>query len=175
MFRSWDVDQGWLLPPLLHEFVLPGHMALFVRDTVREALDLSAILDTYAREHGYTPYPPGMKVALLLLWRSEPLRVPAWCGRGPKAGQMRCTAVWFMLVRRASVRPAWVDGGSNAGGDVIRRLAPREGEPMASALSADLRECVVVAIEAGASRREAAVLGQPASAVRRRAVQDGGI
>jgi len=46
VFRFWDVDQGWLLPPSLHEFVPPGHMAHFVRDTVREALDLSAILDT---------------------------------------------------------------------------------------------------------------------------------
>ena len=43
-FRSWDVDQGWLLPPSVHEFVPPGHLAHFVRDTVREALDLSAIL-----------------------------------------------------------------------------------------------------------------------------------
>ena len=42
VFRSWDVDQGWLLPPSLHEFVPPGHMAHVVRDTVREALDLSA-------------------------------------------------------------------------------------------------------------------------------------
>ena len=53
VFRSWDVDQGWLLPPSLHEFVPPGHMAHFVRDTVREALDLSVILDTYSEEHGY--------------------------------------------------------------------------------------------------------------------------
>ncbi|MDQ0545314.1 hypothetical protein QO001_004257 [Methylobacterium brachiatum] len=64
--RSWDVDQGWLLPPSLHEFVPPGHMAHFVRDTIREALDLAAILDTYAEECGYPPYHPGMIVALLL-------------------------------------------------------------------------------------------------------------
>ena len=47
VFRSGDVDQGWLLPPSLHEFVPPGHMAHFVRDTVREALDLSDILDRF--------------------------------------------------------------------------------------------------------------------------------
>ena len=46
------VDQGWLLPPSLHEFVPPGHMAHFVRNTVREALDLSAILETYTEERG---------------------------------------------------------------------------------------------------------------------------
>jgi len=66
IFRAWDVDQGWLLPPSLHEFVPPGHMAHFVRDTVREVLDLSAVLDTYAEERGYPPYHPGMMVALLL-------------------------------------------------------------------------------------------------------------
>src|SRR4051812_50104584 len=66
VFRSWDVDQGWLLPPSLHEFVPPGHMAHFIRDTVREALDLSAILDTYTEERGYPPYHPGMMGALLL-------------------------------------------------------------------------------------------------------------
>lgn len=43
-----------------------GHAAHFIRDTVREALDLSAILDTYTVERGYTPYHPGMMVALLL-------------------------------------------------------------------------------------------------------------
>jgi hypothetical protein len=39
-----DVDQGRLLLPSLHEFVPPGHMAYFVRDTVREALYPSASL-----------------------------------------------------------------------------------------------------------------------------------
>ena len=72
-FRAWDVDQGWLLPPSLHEFVPPGHMAHFVRDTVREALDLSAILDTYDEERGYPPYHPGMMVALLLYGYSRGL------------------------------------------------------------------------------------------------------
>src|ERR671912_1437435 len=73
VFRSWDVDQGWLLPPSLHEFVPPGHLAHFVRDTVREALDLSAILDTYAEERGFPPYHPGMMVALLLYGYSRGL------------------------------------------------------------------------------------------------------
>ncbi len=43
-FRLWDVDQGWLLPASVHDFVPPDHVAHFVRDTVREGLDLSAIL-----------------------------------------------------------------------------------------------------------------------------------
>jgi len=65
-FRLWDVDQSWLLPPSVHEFVPAGHLAHFVRDTVREGLDLSAILGTYVEERGYPPYHPGMMVALLL-------------------------------------------------------------------------------------------------------------
>jgi len=65
-FRSWDVDQGWLLPPSVHEFVPCGHLAHFVRDTVREGLDLSAILKTYEVERGQPPYHPGLMVALLL-------------------------------------------------------------------------------------------------------------
>jgi len=65
-FRPWDVDQAWLLPPSIHEFVPPGHLAHFVRDTVREALDLSAILGEHNELRGYPPYHPGMLVALLL-------------------------------------------------------------------------------------------------------------
>lgn len=65
-FRSWDVDQSWLLPPSMHQFVPPGHLAHFVRDTVREALDLSAITGVYKAEQGQPPYHPGMLVALLL-------------------------------------------------------------------------------------------------------------
>ena len=50
----------------LNEFVPPGHMAHFVRDTVRKAFDLSAILDTYAEKRGYPLCDPGRMVALLL-------------------------------------------------------------------------------------------------------------
>ena len=60
------MDQGWLLPPSVHEFVPPDHLAHFVRDTVREALDLSAILATYTEERSFPPYHPEMMVALLL-------------------------------------------------------------------------------------------------------------
>jgi hypothetical protein len=58
-FRSWDLDQSWLLPPSVDEFVPAGHLAHFVRDTVREALDLSAILHAYGEERGQPPYHPG--------------------------------------------------------------------------------------------------------------------
>ncbi len=64
-FRAWDVDQVWLLPPSVHDFVPPGHPAHLVRDLVRAELDLSAILEPYEREDR-PPYHPAMMVALLL-------------------------------------------------------------------------------------------------------------
>lgn len=66
---------GLAFPASVHEFVPPGQLAHFVRDTVREALDLSAILDTYTDERGFPPYHPGMMVALLLY------KAPATCDR----------------------------------------------------------------------------------------------
>ena len=65
-FRSWDVDQIWLLPPSVQDLVPAGSVAHFVREMVRESLDLSAILDTYTEERGFPPYDPTMMTALLL-------------------------------------------------------------------------------------------------------------
>jgi transposase len=65
-FRPWDVEQRWLLPPSVDELVAAGHVAHFVRDTVRDELDLSVILSSYTEERGYPPYHPTMMVALLL-------------------------------------------------------------------------------------------------------------
>lgn len=65
-FRAWDVDQVWLLPPSIRDLVPAGHLAHFVRDTVREELDLRAILSCYGEERGLPPYHPAMMVALLL-------------------------------------------------------------------------------------------------------------
>jgi transposase len=65
-FRPWLVDQPQLLPPSVMEFVPEGHVAHFVRNLVRDELDLSAILAAYAEERGYPPYHPVMMTALLL-------------------------------------------------------------------------------------------------------------
>jgi transposase len=65
-FRAWDVDQVWLLPPSVHDFVSAGHAAHLVRELVRTELDLSAILAAYGEERGQPPYHPAMMVALLL-------------------------------------------------------------------------------------------------------------
>lgn len=66
IFREWEVNQNWLLPPSVQELVPDGHLAHFVRDTVRESLDLSEIMDCYSEERRYPPYNPVMMTALLL-------------------------------------------------------------------------------------------------------------
>jgi transposase len=60
------VDQVWLLPPSVHDFVPAGHPAHLVRELVRAELDLSAILADYDEARGQPPYHPAMMVALLL-------------------------------------------------------------------------------------------------------------
>lgn len=65
-FRPWNVDQVWLLPASVQDFVPARHVAHFVRETVRGDLDLAAIFAAYGEERGYPPYHPGMMVALLL-------------------------------------------------------------------------------------------------------------
>ncbi|WP_349319358.1 IS1182 family transposase [Asticcacaulis sp. MM231] len=65
-FRPWLVDQLQLLPPSVDEFVPAGHLSHFIRDMVREDLDLSSILDVYSEDRGYPPYDPRMMTALLL-------------------------------------------------------------------------------------------------------------
>ncbi len=70
-FRPWDPDQRFLIPPAVQEFVPAGHMSHFVRDLVRDSLDLSAILETYGEERGFPPYHPTMMTALLLYAYSQ--------------------------------------------------------------------------------------------------------
>lgn len=65
-FKSWDVDQLVLLPPAIQELVPTGHLAHFVRDMVRDSLDLSAILKTYTEDRGFPRYDPVMMTALVL-------------------------------------------------------------------------------------------------------------
>lgn len=70
-FRPWPVDQAQLLPPSVSDFVPAGHVAHFVRDLVREQLDLSAITGTYSELRGYPPFDPVMMTALLLYSYSQ--------------------------------------------------------------------------------------------------------
>jgi transposase len=72
-FRDWNVDQVWLLPPSINDFVPADHVAHFVRDTVRTALDLGLIYRSYRSERGQPPFHPAMMVALLLYAYSQGL------------------------------------------------------------------------------------------------------
>lgn len=65
-FRPWDVDQGRLFPPAPKDLLPARHLAHFIREVVREELDLSAIYARYEESRGYPPYHPGMMTALLL-------------------------------------------------------------------------------------------------------------
>jgi transposase len=66
-YRAWDVDQAWLLPPSVHDFVPAGHPAHLLRELVRSELELSAMVAAYERElRGFAPYHPALMVALLL-------------------------------------------------------------------------------------------------------------
>jgi len=66
VFRPWKIDEVWLLPPSVADFVPAGHAAHLIRDLVSEELDLSAIMGAYTEVKGYPPYHPAMMVALLL-------------------------------------------------------------------------------------------------------------
>jgi len=70
-FREWNVDQLWLLPPSLNDFVPADHVAHFVRETVRDGLDLRLIYRSYKEERGQPPFHPAMMVALLLYAYSQ--------------------------------------------------------------------------------------------------------
>jgi transposase len=65
-FRPWDIDQTWLFPPSVRDFVPEGHIAEVIREVVRTELDLSAVFAKYTELRGYPPYHPAMMVSLLL-------------------------------------------------------------------------------------------------------------
>jgi transposase len=71
IFRDWDIEQLMMFPPSVTDFVPQGHLAHFVRNTVVDGLDLSAIMDGYSEERGYPPYDPVMMTALLLYAYSQ--------------------------------------------------------------------------------------------------------
>lgn len=64
-YKPYDLDQAFLLPPSLREWLPANHLVYFVADVVK-ALDLSKIEDAYGSdERGQPPYHPAMMVALL--------------------------------------------------------------------------------------------------------------
>jgi len=67
IFRPYNPDQLFLLPPALRDWLPEGHLALFLSDVVDE-LDLSPIFSTYEEGdgRGQPPFHPAMMVKLLL-------------------------------------------------------------------------------------------------------------
>jgi transposase len=59
------------LPPSVQELLPPGHVAHFVRELVREELDLRAVFAAYDEERGAPPFHPAMMTALLLYAYSQ--------------------------------------------------------------------------------------------------------
>lgn len=65
-FKPYDLDQPFLLPPSLKEWLPENHLAYFISDVVDE-LNLSGILEIYSNtDRGQPPYHPAMMVKLLL-------------------------------------------------------------------------------------------------------------
>ena len=73
-FREWKVDQAWLLPPSVRDLVPANDPAHFIRELVREELNLDGVLDTYEEERGFPPYHPVMMTALLLFAYTQGIR-----------------------------------------------------------------------------------------------------
>jgi transposase len=65
-FRPWEPDQQLLFPPSIKDFVPRRHLAHFVRDLVRNDLDLSSILARHTERRGRPPYHPALMTSLLL-------------------------------------------------------------------------------------------------------------
>jgi transposase len=66
-FRTCDLDQVFLLPPALQDWLPEEHLSRFIAD-VTDQLDLSEILAVYARKdgRGMAAYHPAMMVRVLL-------------------------------------------------------------------------------------------------------------
>jgi len=66
-FRSCDLNQAYLLPPSLQDWLPEGHLARFVAEVV-EALDLAAIYAKYEAGdgRGLAAYDPRMMVRVLI-------------------------------------------------------------------------------------------------------------
>lgn len=66
VFRRYDPDQSFLMPPSLDDWLPKEHTARFVAEVVDELLDLSVVYDSYVEAAGAPPYDPTMMLKLLL-------------------------------------------------------------------------------------------------------------
>ena len=66
VFRPYEPDQVFLMPASMREWLPGNHLAYFISDVV-DQIDLSEIMERYARQdRGYPPYHPCMMVKILL-------------------------------------------------------------------------------------------------------------
>jgi transposase len=65
-FRAWKIDEAQLLPPSVQDYVPKDHLSRLIVSLVRESLDLSGIVGSYASGLGQPPFDPWMMTALLL-------------------------------------------------------------------------------------------------------------
>jgi transposase len=73
-FLSSDLDQGFLLPPDMREWLEPGHLVFFVMDAVAQ-FDLEAFQAEYRLDgRGGAAYDPQLMVGLLLFAYCEGIR-----------------------------------------------------------------------------------------------------
>jgi len=66
VFRRYDPDQSFLMPPSLDDWLPQEHTARFVGEVVDGLLDLSVVYDSYVSASGAPPYDPAMMLKLLL-------------------------------------------------------------------------------------------------------------
>ena len=71
IFKAWETDAQWLLPPSLQDLLPEGHRVHYIRELVAGELDLSAITGAYAGVRGQPPFDPKMMAALLFHAYSE--------------------------------------------------------------------------------------------------------
>jgi len=65
-FRPYDLDQPFLLPPSMRDWLSPDHLVYMIIDVVA-ALNLSLVMKSYdGSKGGRPPYDPRMMIALLL-------------------------------------------------------------------------------------------------------------
>jgi transposase len=67
-FRPFNLDQNYLLPPDVNDWLSPTHLARFTRTLVTETLDLTAIREAYRSKFGTgaPPYDPAMMTSVLI-------------------------------------------------------------------------------------------------------------
>ena len=82
-FRPWKIDEAQLLPPSVQDYVAKDHLSRLIVALVRESLDLSAIIGSYASGLGQPPFDPRLMTRCCTAMRA------AFTRRGGSPGRRR--------------------------------------------------------------------------------------